>query len=116
MTDDLRKDEWLNTGERGTSSETIFEVMADHALGMKNWGWSTPQDPSDFYRCYTLLQLFPEWKSELHKVADKHPNWKPIIDNWDELCYLLEEELQRADGKAPKLYRRLTELNSFNGG
>ena len=108
---DIRKSEWLNTGARGISSETIFEVMADHDLGMGRWRWCTPQDPSDFYRCYLLIQLFPEWKSELHKVSDKHPHWKPIIDNWDKLCSLLEEELKRGDNKTPRLYGLLNVLN-----
>lgn len=101
---------WIRTGERGLSSETIFEVLADHPLMEEDMEGSTPQDPSDFRRCYLLLEAIPEWREELQKVADQHPRWQPLVDNWAELEELYLQELPT--GKAPKLYARLHQLNS----
>lgn len=102
---------WLRNGERGISSETIFEVLTGHCILSSRWGQSTPQDPSDFYRCWKLLVAIPEFKERIKEVGEKIPHWKPIADNWSELEAIFIEELDREDGTAPKLYKRLHELN-----
>ena len=102
--------EWLRNGERGISSETIFEAMTGIPLGQKH---NTPQDPSDFNRCYMLLLTVPEFRGRIKEVGEAFPDWKPLINNWDELEHLFEEELLREDHKAPKLYARLHELNGW---
>lgn len=102
--------EWLRNGERGISSETIFEVMTGIPLGQKHY---TPQDPSDFNRCYMLLLTVPEFRGRIKEVGEAFPAWKSLTDNWDELECLFEEESLREDRKAPKLYARLHELNGW---
>lgn len=102
--------EWLRNGERGISSETIFEVMTGIPLGQKH---DTPRDPSDFNRCYMLLLTVPEFRGRIKEVGEVFPDWKPLTDNWDELECLFEEESLREDRKAPKLYARLHELNGW---
>jgi hypothetical protein len=101
--------EWLRNGERSISSETIFEVMTGISLIRQRH--CTPQDPSDFNRCYGLLLEVPEFRGRIKEVGETFPDWKPFTDNWDELEHLFEEELVREDGRAPKLYKRLHELN-----
>jgi hypothetical protein len=103
--------DWLRNGERGISSETIFEALTGIPLVSGVWGYSTPRDPSDFYRCYKLLKAVPEFRNRIKEVGEQFPHWKPLVENWDELEVLLEEELKRSDDKAPKLYNRIHELN-----
>ena len=109
---DIRKRNWLRHGDRGISSDTIFEVLQNYELGVCRWDYETPQDPSDFNRCVKLLDAIPEWRAFLPLVSETHQHWKPIIDHWDELEALLKEEKSRPDGMAPKLYKRLSELNA----
>ena len=101
---------WIREGNRGTSSETIFEVLSGCPLieksGMRR---NVPHDPSDFYRCYQLLQQVPEFNGKLNRVAKVYPHWQVFVDNWDLFETLLKEELKRKDGTAPKLYKALGE-------
>jgi hypothetical protein len=80
--------EWLLKGDRGISSETIFGAISGLVISSCKY---PPADPSDFYRCYKLIKAVPEWKSELHKVAELSKTWKNVIDNWDKLSELLEQ-------------------------
>ncbi|MDD2246402.1 MAG: hypothetical protein PHC39_04890 [Proteiniphilum sp.] len=97
---------WIREGERGISSETIFEVLADHPLLDKtHMDRNVPHDPSDFYRCHKLLQAVPEWNGKLNRVAKVFPHWQVFVDNWDLLESLLEQE-----SMSPKLYAALDEL------
>ena len=96
--------EWLLGNDTGTSSKTICAVMT----GSKCRDPDVPYDPGDFGRCYRLLALFPEWRVRMHEVADEYPIWGPMVDAWDELTALYDEEKdQRA---APKLYKRMQSL------
>ena len=86
--------EWLLTGDRGISSETIFGAITGLVINRRKY---PPADPADFYRCYKLIKAVPEWKSELHKVAELSKTWKNVIDNWDKLSELLEEQIEWRD-------------------
>ena len=85
---------WLLKGDRGISSETIFGVITGLKIEESQY---PPSDTSDFYRCYKLIKAVPEWKSELHKVAELSQTWKNVIDNWDKLSELLEEQIDWRD-------------------
>lgn len=98
--------EWLLSGDTGISSYTICAVMT----GSKMKGPDVPHDPSDFGRCYRLLQNFPEWRARLPEVAAAYPIWGPMVAAWDELTALYEEEKQNKSGKAPELYERMRAL------
>ena len=58
---------WLFTGDTGTSSLTIMYVMLDivQAPARCNHRIDVPHDPADFGRCHALLQLFPDWRAKL---------------------------------------------------
>ncbi len=103
--------EWLKSRDTGISSLTIFEVMTGINLrpGILIHP-DLPYDPSDFGRCYRLLNKFPEWRVRLPEVAKLYPTWSGLIDNWAELTTLYEEELQNESGRAPKLYARMQEI------
>lgn len=100
---------WLIYGERGISSEAMCAVFLGKHPNMR---WASfgnhPRDPNDFKRCSDLLKAVPEARNHMHRVARLSDAWKNLVDNWDELEELLEEELPK--GKAPKLYKRMQEL------
>ena len=98
--------DWIRNGERGISSEAIFEVCAEHPLlDSDHLKYNFPRDPSDFNRCYKLLKQCQEFNAKLSEVYKIYPCWKVFIDNWDRLTNLFEEEFNREDGRAPKLYK-----------
>lgn len=97
-------EQWLQNGDTGTSSKTIWSVM----MGTTPERADIPYDPADFGRCYRLLKVMPEWTSRLGEVADKYPAWRPFVAAWQELTDLYERELP--DGYAPLLYARMRAL------
>lgn len=104
--------DWIIGRDTGLSSMTIWEFMTGLPVWeLHRWsGLHTPRDPSDFGRCYRLLQHFPEWRSRLPEMAEAKPEWAPLVAAWDELVALYEEELP--SGRAPKLYERMQELHA----
>lgn len=98
--------EWLCGDDTGVSSETIVKV----ALGFKagKWDFAAPRDPSDFGRCYRLLKCFPYLRKSFGKVGKACPQFKPLLQNWDELCDMYDAEEPK--GRAPLLYARMKEL------
>lgn len=101
---------WLDSGDTGISSRTIWSVMMNRKPVGRWWDADVPHDPGDFGRCYRLLKVMPEWRTRLHEVALKYSDWGPLVQAWDELTALYEEELP--NGTAPKLYKRIQELRS----
>ena len=96
---------WLHNGDTGISSLTIWSTLS----GERNPGSAdVPHDPDDFGRCYRLLKVMPEWRERLPEVAKRYKAWRPLVDSWDELTALYEEELPKK--KLPKLYARMREL------
>ena len=92
--------QWLTGTDTGTSSRTIFSVLAKH--GYVERRPDVPHDPSDFGRCFHLLELFPEWKPRLHEVAERYPAWQPLVREWPTLTELWLEESPTSS--CPKLY------------
>ena len=104
--------DWLLSQDTGVSSRTIWAVM----MGVETTPqrcitkYDIPYDPSDFGRCFRLLCLFPEWRKNLHRVAEVFPKWGPIVDHWDEMERLWIEESRSALREAPKLYALMLRL------
>lgn len=102
--------QWQANGRVGVSSAT----MASIALGMDKpfYGshFSPPWDPSDLNRCRKLVKAIPEIRDHFPTIGEKVPQFKPILDNWDELMTLLSAEINRPDNRAPETYQRMKEL------
>ena len=99
----------------GISAQTIIWVL--HGLPGRSVRsdrqGSPPWDPADLVRCLRLLRVKPEWRARLGEVADRVPRWRPLVDHWDELVGLLNEEAPDAfegKGSAPRTYARMCEL------
>lgn len=89
--------EWLLGTDTGSSSRTLFSVLAERFAHRAGWvyeraaagggrGWhSTPADASDFGRCFRLLERFPAWRERLHQVVERFPAWRGLVEVWPEL-------------------------------
>jgi hypothetical protein len=98
----------------GISSITILSVLA----GIKFSKNDIPYDPADFKRCHDLLMCLPpavDKKALLKKVAEKYPDWRPLVDNWDKLTslYLEESKNETQFENAPKLYKLMQKLHEL---
>jgi len=80
--------QWIASGDVGASSRTMWNCL----IGNKDFVINTPFDPSDFGRCYRLLEFVPEWKSEIYKLKSLSKNWSVLVDNWDELTRMYESK------------------------
>jgi hypothetical protein len=102
---------WFAGTDIGISSKVIWLTMM--GMPMQLLGWprpSPPQDPSDFGRCYRLLNRFPEWRQRLPEVAEKYPAWRPMIREWEKLTEMYEHALEVQAQKAPEMYDLMQEL------
>jgi len=104
---------WMACGERGVSSETIVQ----HLYGLPltgRWSLSHPLDPSDLRRCLLLLQASPETRDRLPQMADCSPEWKRLIERWDDLEKMFMEEanysLHHTNWSAPKTYEAMCNI------
>lgn len=98
---------WLRDGDVGTSSSAIVTKLTGLNL-CKPDDMFAPSDPSDLIRCILLFTYVPGFKHRLVEMSDVSPQWKIIVDNWDELEMMVLEE--QPTGSAPKTYKRMTEL------
>ena len=109
---------WLDNGERGISSETIFQTLSGRVIRKKNSQalkhqdkGCHPHDPDDFKRCYMLLKAIPEWKDDLYKLKDLSKEWNNLVDNWDVLTDMLEEQLSSKQNNGMyELMEKLTKI------
>lgn len=83
---------WMANGERGMSSEAMWRCF----MNDRNGGNSHPHDPDDFKRCYKLLECVPEWKEKhnLRKLKRLSQQWSNLVDNWDKLTEMYEENVK----------------------
>lgn len=98
--------EWAQGDDVGNSSLTIYSVLKGNPG--RSFTPSVPLDPSDFGRCYRLLEVVPEWRSRLHRVSAVWPEWAPLVERWGEMERLYLEELPT--GRCPKLYELMQKL------
>ncbi len=100
--------EWLMGDNVGASSKSILEA----ALGDYH-NWHHPYDPSDFNRCLTLLEAVPSAWIGVKKMAEKHPKWAALKENWLEIrdCFEKEVGLNWTKGNnAPETYKLMQKV------
>lgn len=97
---------WWYKGEHGTSSEVMWNTLTEnmlHTLGGAKYPFSQhPCDSDDFRRCHMLLKMVPEWKEKLPLLNDLSPVWANLVQHWDELTRMLEEQMET--GKTNGMY------------
>lgn len=101
--------EWLNVGEHGSSSKAMWFCFMGQTGGRDH-----PYDPDDFKRCYKLLEFVPEWKSRISKLRTLSPQWDKLVDNWDTLTKMYEQNVKEnwVNYKDIKMYELIQECIS----
>lgn len=85
---------WLINGEHGISSKTMFKYLDDNNLPVQIQSECHPLDPDDFRRCYLLLKAVPQFKDKLYRLKTISKTWSNLVDNWDRLTEMLEEQMR----------------------
>jgi hypothetical protein len=67
-----------------------------------------PADPDDFRRCYLLIKAVPQWKERLVELKSLSETWSKLVDNWDKLTEMLEEQMRTR--KANGMYELMNSL------
>lgn len=94
---------WLQCDDTGLSSRYMARVLCK--FGVIGNAVHYPHDPADFGRCVGLLDAEPRLRESISALTENHgPQWKVLIEHWDEL-----EVLYRT-GKAPRLSERMKQL------
>lgn len=103
---------WLACGDRGISSNTIFEHLTGiSAVG--EWGGGYPHDPGDFRRCRLLLERVPDLVPLLPRMAEVSPVWAALVAGWDSLCATMDAECpnwRSGRGSALKTYKMMQKI------
>jgi hypothetical protein len=100
---------WLQSDDVGASSK----CMAQYLLGETPSQINHPHDPADFARCRKLLEAVPELAPRLNEMKAASSVWACLVEGWDELCRLMDEEAPRwreGKGSSPKTYDRMKAL------
>jgi hypothetical protein len=108
---------WLDSGEQGLSSKSIFTKLSDlNIMGdWSRWGLQTPSDPDDLRRCILLLDMVPEWRERIFEMSVISDKWAAAARHWAELDNLFNEECpnwrsNKYAWRAPKTYERMKEI------
>lgn len=110
--------QWLASGSRGLSSETIFTAITGVRIGDAD-DVNHPWDPDDFRRCRLLLEACPEIAAELPKMSIASRAWAALVPRWNDICTLMDEETpnwrtpSRFD-TAPRTYALMKEILGRN--
>jgi hypothetical protein len=99
--------EWLAIGERGMSSEAMFQHLTGARICNERDAKAHPYDTSDVARCRLLLAQCPMLLERFHLMRDLSPEWSRLVDAWPAICTAMDREspLWREDkGSAPKAY------------
>ena len=85
------QERWWRGVDVGASAACIFSVFCHpHLKGRADEVGKrgpTPQDADDLGRCIRLLNIFPQWREEMQKVAAAFPDgaWPALVAKWHEL-------------------------------
>ena len=104
---------WVENGEQGISSKTIFSVIhGDDSYNgftlLAPSNYCHPLDPDDFRRCYLLLKAVPEWLTQMDKMKSISKQWNGLVENWDKLTMMLEAQMKT--GKPDGMYEFMKSL------
>lgn len=101
---------WMETGERGASSNTIFAALSGSPVRR---GSAHPLDPADLRRCRLLLETVPGFVPMFPKMADISTQWGRFVEAWSVLCGQFDAECpdwRTGKGAAPQTYEMMKTL------
>lgn len=109
---------WLTHGKTGISSETIAktlfpEIANKHPQIIRgNYDGGHPHDPSDFIRCQGFFEAVPGSRDRLGEMSGVSPQWAALVENWEQIEDLLEEDLAHDSNRAPETYKFMRQVLS----
>jgi hypothetical protein len=105
--------DWIHGHDTGISSKAIYRHMMGIPRDDRDWRFGNyPLDPSDFGRCYRLLQIAPNWRNRIGEMAKYGKQWAALAGAWDELTAMWETVIESKAKLAPELYDRMKELTA----
>jgi hypothetical protein len=100
---DIGLKKWLESDDAGLSSKFMACILAGGPPAENNH----PHDPDDFVRCLKFLRAVPDCLP-LITMAMCGPVWAGLVEKWNVIASLLQEEVPGAlrgkPGKAPRTY------------
>lgn len=99
--------EWLRSGERGISSEAMFEYLTGIPIGRGRK--DTPTDPDDLRRCRLLLNKVPEFALRLSEMGFVSERWAKLVKVWDRLGAIMDEETA-VSNRCPRTWAAMSRL------
>ena len=97
--------DWMMAGDIGISNKTIVQVL--EGTQFFNMSGRTPQDLSDFGRCYRLLATIPAYRLRLGEVVKRYPSWQGVVARWSELEALYVAAMTRDTSESRQAFRQL---------
>lgn len=90
---------WLETGERGSSSNALFDaaMQCSVAVDVGRDKCAQPHDPADFVRCRSMVNAIPAARAELSRAATVSPQWARVVERCDVLCSTLDSEMAKPE-------------------
>lgn len=82
---------WVEDGDRGRSSETLFSVLTGVVLRSPQQ-YAAPSDASDFGRCRQLLEAAPSLLGQFDRMGEVSPEWRGLVQAWSQLSSVMDEE------------------------
>lgn len=76
--------------DTGLSSKT----MRAYFIWVDGFHINHPRDPSDFGRCYRLLEAVPERKYRVWELRKLSKTWENFSDNRDKLTVMYEQNVK----------------------
>lgn len=108
---------WLASGQRGLSSESIFQHLTGIQVLKDRWQSEfprTPSDPDDMRRCRLLLEQVPELEPLFRRrMASASKPRAALVQRWDEICTCMDTETPEwrdGKGRAPETYRLMKQV------
>ncbi len=80
---------WLASDEVGSSSKFMVTYLHD---SIPTSEYEFPYDESDFERCLQAVVAIPYLSSRLNDMASLSPAWKALVEHWDTLSALVNNE------------------------
>lgn len=99
---------WLFNGHTGVSSKSL----AAEYLGIEKEECCPPRDPADLGRCLLLIELVPDVRQCVDRLAEKNDAWKKAAKCWDEAAAMMDSEvgIDWSKGRyAPKTFEIMKE-------
>lgn len=91
----------------GLSSHAIARAFGHCTSG----GFDHPWDPSDLRRCINYCdETGISVEALRERMATVSESWHALVDHWEELVALIDEERSEGTGRAPRTYQRMRVL------